>query len=306
MKYFEKEDSLKDKDLHSRFDFVKWLALSLMVCPIRLMSEIFYKVLFLGVEICNYLRTCIFINLGFLGVNFIISFLVTKRIYLKNTFIPIPSLIVSLVLLTVAYFLITHFELFIELGESDDSTFTEVVKEEKKEESVVEEVVNSTDIDLDSCMDTINELVNEMDTSKISKDKLEDIKADSVANLKESMENYPLDVKVGDLYVSESERQEEITDRVLNQPEDVNSLIEALIGQAGNDIPVSKPKEETSIEDIAKIIGSETKTSSLMHEGVAKMVDAESENEPMTVMEFTEGYFDEDDFDDDDFEELEY
>lgn len=219
-----------------------------------------------------------------------------------NTFIPIPSLIVSLVLLTLTYFLITRFELFIDLEESNGSKLTEVVKEEKKEESAVERVVNSTEIDLDSYMDVVDELVNEMDTKNISQDKLEEIKDDSVVNLKESMENYPRDVKVGDLYVSESERQNEITDRILNQPEDVSSLIESLIGGA-NDVPISKAEEETPIEDIAKIICSETKTSSVMHEGVAKMLDVDDEKEPIKVMEFYEDNFDEDDFDEGDFYE---
>lgn len=242
LKYFENKSTVEDREITNQFDFVRWLLVSLIVCPIRLLMGISYKVLLLGSELINYLRTCIFINLAFIVLSVLTSLFISKRLYFGNTFIPLPSLIVSLVIITILYFLATFFSFYIELGEAEE-------KAEVSFEAEIKPNDEEVSIDLDSELteeaigDLVDSFINDVAPNAKGSTKIENLKQDAVDNILSSLDNYPSETKVKELYVSEKENEKDVTNSVLNSLAD-DEIIDDLLANLNTD------KDNSFIESV--------------------------------------------------------
>lgn len=216
MRYFENKSNHEDKEIGNQFDFLRWLLVSIVVCPLRLLMEISYKVLLLGEEIKDYLKMCIILNVTFLVFCLMTSLLISKRIYFANTFIPIPSLIVSLLLLVSIYFGVNYFNFFVSFNEvptEDDVTFN---PNGLKSESEDVELNMDDDLGDESIKDSIDDFIDTLVPNGFSKEKVDDLKEETFDKLSKSLNNFPSEIQVDELYISEKEKENEVTDGVLN------------------------------------------------------------------------------------------
>lgn len=178
MKYFESNTDFSSKAISNPVDLLRFVLASVFLSPIRLILEISRKCLFLGEYFNKFIMNAIYLNLAFLVLSLSSSFFVTKRFYLKGSFLPVSSIIVSLVLLLVVYYLGSRFNLEVDFELTD--SIDDVVSNLEEVYGVQSESIESSETD-DSSLSLIErinkeknnndekelELINEDDFDKL-------------------------------------------------------------------------------------------------------------------------------------------
>lgn len=249
MSYFEGKLDFKNREIQSPFDFVKYLVLSLVLSPFRLILEVSFKILMVRFEIQTYLRNCIILNLIFLLGSIVTSFFISKKVYLQNSFIPLPTLVVSLVILCILllfqnkassfYFKEDYDEDFVDNEDSavDEDSVERVSKPNVKEgTSKVESMFNLNRDEVqdneeiltkDNLEDLIGDLVNSKQIHSNTNLNVEDLVSEVYEEVKDSVNNYPSKTKVKELYSDVKKNEKQHIDKMMNQLKD-NEIREEL------------------------------------------------------------------------------
>ena len=127
-KYFESSTDFSNKTLNSPVDLLRLVVASIFLSPIRLIFEVSRKCLFLGEYFNKFILNAIYFNLALLVLSLGNSIFVTKRIYVKGTFMPITSLVISAIGLSVIYYFGTrnNLEVNFELKDSIDDVVSKL------------------------------------------------------------------------------------------------------------------------------------------------------------------------------------
>lgn len=211
--YFEDNKDFNNREIEGGPDFLKFLLLSLFMSPLRLLSEISSKILYTGERLSDYLRNCIFINLIMIILSVSISLLLTKRFYFAGNILPLPSLLVSFIILVILYFINSRFDFAIYLEEPSEEEVSLDVFDEPLKEIVVEDISMDDDIIMeDSIEEVFEDIVDEVVPimSKEIDDKLKSL----LDNFKESVEDFPPSSNVKSLYISENDLEGECEEMI--------------------------------------------------------------------------------------------
>lgn len=218
MRYYENNQDFKDQGVSSIFDFAKIILTSLFFSPIRLINEVSSKILFTGEHLKLFLRNCIFLNLLLLVLVLGSSF-ISKRLYFTGTLMPFTSLIVSLALFLLLYFLNSSVNLGIELSEEFDKD-----SEIPNDKSSVNDFTDEDEIDLnlvehseeilteDNIEEVFNGLVKE--SIPVITPEVDDKLNSLLANLKNNVEDFTPSSNVTELYINEKDLEKECVNMI--------------------------------------------------------------------------------------------
>lgn len=213
MKYFESNVDFSSKSINNPVDLLRFVLASIFLSPIRLILEISRKCLFLGNYFNKFIMNAIYINVAFLILSLSSSFLVTKKFYIKGSFLPISSIVISIVLLLIVYYLGSRFSLDVDFELTD--SIDDVVNNLEEVYGVNTDSVDSnTDSDNSnlSLVDKINkeniysngeelELVDEFDFDRmydnVVKEELKNVPSEISNPLKDRLKTLKEDVKRG-------------------------------------------------------------------------------------------------------------
>lgn len=118
-KYFESSTDFSSRTLNSPVDLLRFIIAGVFLSPVRLIFEVSRKCLFLGEYLNKFILNAIYINLGLIVLSLGNSILFTKRIYVKGSFLPISSLIVSVIILCVIYYFGSRYSLAVDFDLKD-------------------------------------------------------------------------------------------------------------------------------------------------------------------------------------------
>lgn len=118
-KYFESSTDFSSRTLNSPVDLLRFIIAGVFLSPVRLIFEVSRKCLFLGEYLNKFILNAIYINLGLIVLSLGNSILFTKRIYVKGSFLPISSLIVSVIILCVIYYFGSRYNLAVDFDLKD-------------------------------------------------------------------------------------------------------------------------------------------------------------------------------------------
>ena len=208
MFYFENNKDFNNREISGGPDFIKYLLLSLFMSPLRLLSEISTKILYTGEKLTDYLRNCIFINLIMIVLSVSVSFLVTKKFYFAGSILPLPSLILSFIILVILYFVNSRFDFAIYLEEPNEDEISVDVFEEPLEEIVVEDTSMDDEIITEESVEEVfEEIVDEV--VPIMSEEIDKKLKNLLENFKESAEDFTPASNVKSLYISENDLEGE-------------------------------------------------------------------------------------------------
>lgn len=128
MKYFESDTDYSSRSLASPLDLLRFVITCIFLSPIRLILEISKKVLFTGEYFKKFIMNCIYINVALIILSVLSSIFVTKRFYLFGNLIPLPSLVISLLLVVGFYYFESnkHLEVDFELKDSIEDNINKI------------------------------------------------------------------------------------------------------------------------------------------------------------------------------------
>lgn len=158
-KYFESSTDFSSRTLNSPVDLLRFIIAGVFLSPVRLIFEVSRKCLFLGEYLNKFILNAIYINLGLIVLSLGNSILFTKRIYVKGGFLPLSSLVVSVIILCVIYYFGSRYNLAVDFDLKDSiddvvSKLEDVYGVESTEDSDGE---NKEDVDSNtSLIDRIN------------------------------------------------------------------------------------------------------------------------------------------------------
>ena len=118
-KYFESSTDFSSRTLNSPVDLLRFIIAGVFLSPVRLIFEVSRKCLFLGEYLNKFILNAIYINLGLIVLSLGNSILFTKRIYVKGGFLPLSSLVVSVIILCVIYYFGSRYSLAVDFDLKD-------------------------------------------------------------------------------------------------------------------------------------------------------------------------------------------
>lgn len=129
MKYFESDTDYSSRSLAGPLDLLRFVITCIFLSPIRLVLEVSKKIMFTGEYFKKYIMNCIYINVALMLLSILSSLFVTKRFYLYGNLIPLPSLVISLMLVGGFYYFQKNkpLEVDFELTDSIEDNINKIV-----------------------------------------------------------------------------------------------------------------------------------------------------------------------------------
>lgn len=221
LKYFEGNQNFDDKQVVGLSQFVRFLLVSTVLSPFRLLSEISKKILFTGEELSKFLVTCLYINLFLSVYSVSTSLLIHKGFAMYGNLLPLPSLVISFVVFFLLYSLSSNLDVYMDFehvnvdksvveesvdkikdvykfddDEGESLDFLEIEGEDLEDNSYVDKIVE--DIVVDSGVELNDEI----------KLKLENL----AESFKVDHELFSPEINIASLYNSENKLDEECVD----------------------------------------------------------------------------------------------
>lgn len=134
MRYFESNNDFLDVEIKSLPEFIKFLTMSLILAPVRLLTEISRKLLFTGEKLYKIFFFSFIYSTISLVITLLVSILITNKIYFDGVMLPIYVL-ASCFILTAVLMLFTH-KFSLPLTDKEIIAFKEEELEKENEEEM--------------------------------------------------------------------------------------------------------------------------------------------------------------------------
>mgnify|MGYP001001621918 CR=1 FL=1 len=224
MKYFESNSDFSEVKLNTVLDIVRYLVTVIFLAPIRMCIEISRKILFTGEYLNKFLVNCLLLNSLMLFASLSYSFFVSKSINLSGGLLPVPSQVISLVIIILLFLFQNKYSLPIDFElynkEVDLEKYNDVYSngnvDEIEDELESPSPNNSEDeieiIDHVNIDEQIDKMAKEI-SGTLSKETTERL-AKLTEDLKKDMSFSSPNVNVASLYNSVKEKERECVDMI--------------------------------------------------------------------------------------------
>lgn len=120
MKYYEKENSFDDNKVDDPLDFLRFIIILVVFAPFRICLEVSKKVLYTGEYLKVFIKNCFIISSSLVVFNLIISVLVTRRLSLYGSFLPLTVQVIALIFFIVFYLLRDSLEIKVDFSRDQE------------------------------------------------------------------------------------------------------------------------------------------------------------------------------------------
>jgi len=224
MKYFESNSDFSEVKLNTVLDIVRYLVTVIFLAPIRMCIEISRKILFTGEYLNKFLVNCLLLNSLMLFASLSYSFFVSKSINLSGGLLPVPSQVISLVIIILLFLFQNKYSLPIDFElynkEVDLEKYNDVYSNGNVDE-IEDELESPSPNNSEDEIEIIDHVNIDEQISKMSKEisgTLSDETTERLAklteDLKKDMSFSSPNVNVASLYNSVKEKERECVDMI--------------------------------------------------------------------------------------------